>query len=424
MASFHILIASKMLNENIDFKNKRVVLGLLVLIILVPIMFIFFDDYIRVVLDFIIIAVSLKLIFNADNQKTLFLTCIIFLFYFLAEILFMGILMTILHIDAKSLITNWKGRFWTDGLISLIALGISLTPPVKNICVDLLNVKIKYQFSQVILCVVFGIAVFGTKNGLTYGFNLEYFANLLLIVVFLLIVFYLFKEKRYSTEISEKYEQLIKYIEKYEKELTKKSMLVHEFKNQIISIKGFVNKKNKALTEYLNSIASDINKNESETIRNMENLPKGGLKGLIYYKLGYLEEENINISFDISKSMKKSPFSRIDSKLYNDILKVIGIYLDNAIESAKTSVNKKIALEIYYNKSIFNFILSNTYDNTLRTDKLGKAGYSTKGKGRGYGLLLSKSIVDKNECMQSKTEISGEYFTQYLTIDFKNIPKK
>lgn len=294
----------------------------------------------------------------------------------------------------------------------------------KNLFVKLLNDNDKVPFLEILLAIVFGIGILGTINGKSLGWNKEYIINIILLVIFVFIIYYLFKEKAYNNQLSGKYDQLFKYMEKYEAELTQKSILIHEFKNQIISIKGFCNENNVELSNYLDSIVSDLNNTQSVALKDMEKLPRGGLKGLIYYKLAYLKSEGVSVLLHINANNKKIPFAKLNPKVYKDILKILGVYIDNAVEAAKSSSKKQLILEMYYEKKVFSFILSNTYNGKIDVSLFDRKGYSTKGKGRGYGLVLANNIINKYDNISQSREITEEYYTQKLLIDFKSIPTK
>lgn len=166
---------------------------------------------------------------------------------------------------------------------------------------------------------------------------------------------------------------------------------------------------------------SDLKNSESYIIKNMKNLPKGGLKGLIYYKLGYLNEEGIKVILSINENIRKMPYMKIKPDLNKDILKIIGVYLDNAVEAAVESKQKEISLEMFYEKGIFTFILSNTYSGKITIDPLERKYKSHKGKNRGYGLLLVDKIMKNNKNISRHTEVVNNFYIQYLYVDFKNI---
>ncbi len=419
----NILIAKNLFKEEINFKSRRILIGIFLQLVFIFIIIINCQNLLKTVLLYILISISYRFIFNTDFLKRISVVTTVFICYFFAEIIFTMFLMVVLKVDAADLVANWQSFFLSDLLIGLMALLISKIKIINKIFLEIIKKEDRSKYLKILFIFILVLGIFCIKNGLFLGINEDYINNLILIISFFVIVYYLFKEKEYSTKLSDKYDQLFKYIDKYEKELTEKSLCIHEFKNQIISIKGFISKKDKELNEYINSIVIDFKKTESKILKNMENLPQGGLKGLIYYKLGDLEEKGIKVVLDIDKSTKKSPYSKNNSNLYNEILKIIGVYLDNAIEAAILSEKKEIVLEIYYSDQLFNFILSNSYNGKINLKFLGKKRISTKGNKKGYGLLLVEKILKSRQNITCQTQIINNYFIQHLTVDFKNISK-
>jgi two-component system sensor histidine kinase AgrC len=418
---FYLFIASKLFDKKINFKNKKVILSIIFLIIILPIITIFFDNFIRAILTFTATVIACYFVFGDSFYKTVLVAVTIFLYYFIAELVFGAVLTFVFQLNSAEAIKAWKGQIYTDAIVSALALAVSYIRLGKKVFLKMANNNETKPILEIILAIVFGIGILGTTNGKSTGWNSAYITNIILVFIFILIIYYLFKEKAYNNQLSEKYDQLFKYMEKYETELTQKSICIHEFKNQIISIKGFTNEKNNELNNYLDSIVSDLNNTQSIVLKDMENLPKGGLKGLIYYKLAYLNAEGVEVLLHINANTKKSPFTKLNSNDYKDILKLIGVYLDNAVEAAKASSKKQLILEMYYEKKILNIILSNTYSGNINVEMFDRKGYSTKGKGRGYGLLLANSIVNKYENITQSREITTDYYTQKISIDFKSI---
>jgi len=60
--------------------------------------------------------------------------------------------------------------------------------------------------------------------------------------------------------------------------------------------------------------------------------------------------------------------------------------------------------------------ISNNYSGNINIDKIIKKGYTTKGKGRGYGLTLVKEIIDKNRMLEENKEIVNNYYIQNLIV--------
>ena len=83
----------------------------------------------------------------------------------------------------------------------------------------------------------------------------------------------------------------------------------------------------------------------------MQYLPQGGLKGLIYFKLGDLSNKGIKVITKIDRKLKNEDFYKKNGEKHKDILKIIGVYLDNAIEAVSEASIKEIILEMYCEKN-------------------------------------------------------------------------
>ncbi len=62
---------------------------------------------------------------------------------------------------------------------------------------------------------------------------------------------------------------------------------------------------------------------------------------------------------------------------------------------------------------------SNNYIGNIDTNKIFDNGYTTKGRGHGYGLSLVRDIVKNNTILENKTEISKNIFSQIIIIKYK-----
>ena len=93
---------------------------------------------------------------------------------------------------------------------------------------------------------------------------------------------------------------------------------------------------------------------------------------------------------------------------------ILGIYIDNAIQAAEESRRKSLSIEIYVMNDMLNFVISNTYKGSINLEKLGKKGYSTKGKNHGMGLYLAKKIIKQNDKFSYKPLIINKLFVQKL----------
>ena len=143
----------------------------------------------------------------------------------------------------------------------------------------------------------------------------------------------------------------------------------------------------------------------------LSNIKELALKGLISSKLIYAHEMGLDVFIDILE-----PIEHINMKTV-DLSRVIGIYLDNAIEAALQTEEKEIKFNMVTSDTGVAIILMNSFHNqNIPISKLEQRGYSTKGENRGMGLFNVKEVLCKYNNTYKVTEITDDYFIQKLEI--------
>ena len=239
--------------------------------------------------------------------------------------------------------------------------------------------------------------------------------NLFCIGVFVFVLGY-FKEKTNNNRITSEYEKLLNYVKVYEQTIDEKSKKQHEYKNQLILISGMV--KTKKVKDYINDLINEEQDDKNvELIRRIQYLPQGGLKGLIYYKVEEMINRGIDVYVDISPKLDDKKVKKVIKDNLHDISKIMGVYLDNAIEAVNEADKKYIVIDASVEKGNIIFSFSNTYKGCVNLSKLDKEGYTTKGNGKGYGLSLVKDIINKKkDIFSSERQVNGPYYVQKLYI--------
>ena len=74
---------------------------------------------------------------------------------------------------------------------------------------------------------------------------------------------------------------------------------------------------------------------------------------------------------------------------------------------------------MYLEKEYLVFEILNNYEGKIELEKLEQTGYTTKGQGHGYGLSLTRKIIDNNKKLKNEKRLSKETFTQILKIKMK-----
>ena len=133
-------------------------------------------------------------------------------------------------------------------------------------------------------------------------------------------------------------------------------------------------------------------------------------------------EQNTNDSQQLQSQIEMLN-KRIDEMSSNSssdlICKIIGVFIDNSIEAVKSLEEKNINIELYIKNKNLCIKVSNNYKGNIDISKISDEGYTTKGKGHGYGLSLVNNIVKNNNLFENRTEISKNVFSQILIIKIK-----
>ena len=146
-------------------------------------------------------------------------------------------------------------------------------------------------------------------------------------------------------------------------------------------------------------------------------IPAGGLRGLIYSKILTMDNLDIDYELEFSREIKTVDLiNNIDDSTMLDICKIVGVYLDNAIQAVEYLDEKYINIEMYLEHNNLIISISNNYIGKLEIDKFEEMKYTTKKNGHGYGLTLSKQIIDNNSLLSNEKRVTNDTFSQILKI--------
>lgn len=247
----------------------------------------------------------------------------------------------------------------------------------------------------------------------------DIFLYLLSILVLLASLFSQIKQMIKNNKLLHEYDNLLEFVTTYEKEIENQRILRHEIKNEFRTIRAKIcdNQENKEIIEYIDEIVNDKYEIKKEKYAKFGYLPPNGIKGLCYFKVQEAENRGIVVSLNISKRIKNSTIYNLNVKQQRDFGRILGVFLDNAIEASLNSKEKKLGIETYSNsEKEFKLIISNTYNNNIEKNKIGLERFSTKGEKRGHGLLLAKKLVDNNLLFETKTQILNNIYIQTITV--------
>ena len=397
-------------------------IALMICLIIVP-AFMHTTDYnfLYGIINYILMIVTYKYILNLSFTKAI-ISCGILLFsLFLLD--FISNLFLAIFLSVDQMRNTWYINLSINIIFSIILLIVYNNKKIYRYFENLIDKISKRRQTNVIIFLLLTIVAMSTLLyllGNNYNLNAVFTTNFLIFLIFFLLVIILVGEKNSYVKLSDDYENLFHYVKVFEDWIEDEQLIRHEYKNQLAVLRCLT--KEKKVKNKIDEIISDTINIDNHIINQLKNLPSGGLKGLLYYKIAVARNNDINIEVDVSQDA--SPvLNTLNQDELKTISKLIGIYCDNAIEAAKETKKKIILIEIYEINNIANIVISNTCkENKVLLNRYDK-GVSTKGKGRGNGLYFAKKMLTKNTWIEESQEIIDGYYIETLKITRKRKSK-
>lgn len=271
--------------------------------------------------------------------------------------------------------------------------------------------------------IIYTIIIFAFAITSTTASYLKWNAMYVLGINTILIIFFLFvslkfaKTKNSFDEISSKYETSITSLREYEAMIDKYRIYNHENKNELQTLRNLISKKNTKALKYIDEIINDKIKDNEKIMYKTSKIPEGGLRATIYAKLCTMDELGIKYSLDIAKDIRTVDLINMKEDIVLNICKILGVFLDNAIEAVKDLKTKHIGIEIYLMDGDLCVDITNNYEGKLDMNKIGSSKYTTKGGNHGYGLSLVNQIIsDYPDRFENEKSITKNTFTQKIKI--------
>lgn len=408
---------------NISGKTKNLKSFISYLLIFLPLLFIpyiFFSDVTKLILSILFIIISLYFsIFKKDISNSVYYTIVYELLVFICEIIISVVFVSIFKIN----ISGYE-KFQFSLLIFSICncLMVYLLSKIKvlNKSIQKLNLIISKNQKDwvyiIIIIILLSFLIVFNKNNLGSGIN--YYINAGMVIFIIASFVYVIYNKFQMQAIEDKYNESMEYVLRYEKIINEQGKKNHEYNNQLMVIKGYINKPER-LSEYLDKVIGEHKTGQNYTVKQLGFLPDGGVKGLLYHKLSKMEDNNIKYYLYVDQNLKDKDIESFDLKTYRDLTKLLGVFLDNAIDAALKSEEKEIEVELKDKDDCLLLTISNTYDKNTDINKVGKSGFTTKGVGHGFGLSIVKDIAKTNSEIETFSSKESDKFIQTAMIYFK-----
>lgn len=412
------------LEDKVNKKNNYLynIVIILLSIVIHTVIFMLLTGIIKTILLCILFMITFKLLFKITYGKALLGAIIYAILSVPSDLLTLGIVTKVIGISKEYCYSTIAGSIISNISVSIITILIIyiLKMPLRKLVNYNFSTNKKIIFVSLLTLVSIAVFFYSLINAFEFSDNIA--GYLVVIITLIWILFYLFKQKIENEAISKKYDDLLNVMKTYEDDIEEQRTMIHETRNELMTIKCKIEDKSKVkeIIEYIDSILDDKTSSNMSKYSKFKYLPSNGIKGFFYYKFMEAEKRNIKVSVNISKKIENSFLGTLDTKTFKDLARIIGVYLDNAIEASCESKDKKLGIEIYLIKEEIEIIISNTFENKIIIEKIGKEKFTTKGKNHGHGLLLVKHILRNSSLFDAKNEIINNLYIQKLTIKNSN----
>lgn len=408
-------IVSCLLNIQKSISKNKVVISCLLWALICLITYQPIYNSISPIITYITLCIAFSYIFEISLVKSLISTGIAFLTTAFSDAV--GSLILSIFFEVNTFRNTIFYLVVGNVFVILFTFLVSMLPIYQRKLKEFLC-KINYDSDKstiifILLGIVF-ISILNLKVSSNQLVIIDFLAILLpLLILFILLILYILERNKYQV-LNSQYEVLFSHATSLESWMEKERLSYHEYKNQLAYIRSIVEEKD--AIKYIDSILQESFENSSVVDTQIANIPKGGMKGVIFYKLIQAQRKNIQTYISISPKMKNLDVGKNIEKS-KTVCRILGIILDNAIDAASVSVEKKISLEMYCLNHKVIFVLMNTFNGEFDLIKNQKSGYTTKGKGHGNGLNYIRNIVAKDSQYEVHTSLIDKYFTQKVIID-------
>ena len=189
----------------------------------------------------------------------------------------------------------------------------------------------------------------------------------------------------------------------------------HDYVNILLSLSGYI--ENRDMDELRKFFETKIfpTKNLIDQgdfkLNQLGNIGVLEIKSLLSAKMIYAHESGIDVTIDIPDKVNSLLMDTVD------LARILGIFLDNAIEAALETEQPQIGLNILQNQNGVSIIISNRFrDNGVVLHKLKQKGFSTKTGHQGIGLSNAQKIISSYDNVLLETTMQCGCFMQHMEL--------
>ena len=401
---------------------KVIVLIVTFMTVITTILNTFVPNPIRLLLTFLLLTITCYYFVIKNLKLSIILAILLEIIIGLSEFLYVIFISLLYNDDLKNLMNNSFIYIGLNVFIILISFLINKIGLPRNVFKILQKSYDEIKSNEVLVSSIMIIAIIIISTTLTYmklSLPIVVVVNIITAGLFIGLVVMSSKVKANYNRISSKYETSISSLKEYEIMIDKFRVSTHENKNEFYTIRNMLKEENndEKVIKYIDKLIDNKIKDSDKIMKKTAKIPECGLRATIYSKLCLMDKLKIKYKLNISRDVRTTDLINLDEDIILKICKILGVFLDNAIEAVKHLKKKEIFIEIYSLNNYLCIDITNNFKGNLDLDKISNTKYTTKGDGHGYGLtLVNKLLEEESNKLKNEKSINRDTFTQTLKI--------
>lgn len=422
---FIIILSFLKIDQKLNKYSHSFILGLGIIVVFVTTMFLdYFDlniDYLMLCLWPLFLYLYYYFICNIQRQIAGLYSFIIYLVVESTDT-FLSVITS--SVFGDSMIHQYSDYYFlTIRIISLILIMKILTTLEVNLLY--FKERVFKKFVQELIVSYFILTlVLNASHWISDIAHFNSFGSMVATICFLMFIGTLVQMKTVRDRYEKKMElkqkrfeqrQMEQYMNKIQGLYLELKGFRHDFGNIITSLNLAIEEENiedikRIQRDVLEECYGQLQK-EEYTGFDLGNIRDSALRSILSRGWIYAEEMGVKLTFETEDVIEKVPMRLLD------LVRTVGILVNNAIEAAKISQEKEVQIAVFNMPNGVHLIIKNSIsDEPINWNKLYEKGFSTKGDRRGMGLAIVKDLIGEYAAIFLETELINGKFTQSLVI--------
>lgn len=424
---FGMLLTEKILLEK-NFKNIKFIRFLLMIPFTIFIIFntLVFDNIVKIFGSLLILFLILKFIFQEKSIESFVYSIFTYIVFIISEIIMAIIISTMSNFFDLNLEFLINKSIYTNLIICCfsVILVIIFKDKLNFLVNKLKKSNVIIFLLQSILTIFISISCINHLYIDDWNFDYNFILNSIIVIGSIFLMYLLLKQYLKNKEVVDKFQLLEDYMKTSTVLIEQYSTTNHKYKNNLIAIKGYIKSNPKEALKFVSDLLENYKDEKFKWFSSINYIGFDSIRYLICYKLSTAEEKKIKILVNVDKNLKSINTKLMNIHQISIILDILGEFFDNSIYASYESNEKEIVFNAYLENEKIVFEISNTYLGKIDLDMITKNGYTTKGKGHGFGLYEIDKNIENHSFLDYKCEIIDNYFIAKLYIALDDLKKE